>query len=195
MVTFKIYVEGGGDGAELDSDFRRAWRSFFRKAGLEGQMPKVLRGKGRGDAYEKFRLAVKERPAGEVPLLLVDSETVPETDSVWKHLEWECPNGASSQDAFLMICTMETWIVADRAALARVFGKGFRGAAIPQWRDLEAIPKKKVLESLKSATQKCGKKYAKGSISFEALEEADPGEVAKACPAAKRFLDRLRKGR
>lgn len=195
MVTFKIYIEGGGDGAELDSDFRAAWRSFFQKAGLEGQMPKIVRGKGRGDVYEKFRLAVKERSAREVPLLLVDSETVPKTASVWEHLEWKCPDGASEQDAFLMICTMETWIIADRAALKRVFKKDFRDAAIPVRRDLEAIPKQRVLASLKSATQRCGKKYSKGSVSFEALEAVDPAEVAKACPAAKRLLDRLRKGK
>ena len=30
----KIYIEGGGDCAALDTSFREAWKTFFEKAGF-----------------------------------------------------------------------------------------------------------------------------------------------------------------
>lgn len=46
MVSIKIYIEGGGEGNDLDIRFRRAWTKFFQAAGLLGRMPRPSRGKG-----------------------------------------------------------------------------------------------------------------------------------------------------
>lgn len=74
MVKVKIYAEGGGEGQLLDTLFRQGWTEFFKKAGLAGKMPSVVRGKGRGRTYDLFKTAMKNRKANELPLLLVDSE-------------------------------------------------------------------------------------------------------------------------
>lgn len=64
---------------------------------------------------------------------------------------------------------------------------------MPQWPDIEAIPKEMVFEKLALATSGCGKRaYAKGKRSFEILKAIDPAIIEAKCPGAKRLLDRLR---
>ena len=91
-----------------------------------------------------------------------------------------------------MVQVMETWFLADREALRRYFGEGFRDRAIKHWPILEDVPKSTVLEALESATKECRKPYAKGKTSFELLGEVDPACVAAACPHAEALLQRLR---
>lgn len=74
MVTIKIYIEGGGEGKDLDSRFREAWTKFFKAAGLSGKMPRPVRGKGRANTFDLFSTAIKNRKQDEIPLLLLDSE-------------------------------------------------------------------------------------------------------------------------
>lgn len=76
-MTVKIYIEGGGEGDRLSSVFREAWKAFFEKAGLAGKSPQVIRGGGRDQTWDKFRIAVATRHSDELPLLLVDSEEHP----------------------------------------------------------------------------------------------------------------------
>jgi hypothetical protein len=93
-----------------------------------------------------------------------------------------------------MIACMESWFLADREALKAFFHDCWRDQAIPQWANLEAVPKADVLDKLAQATAACGKKaYAKGKRSFEILKMIDPAKVEQKCPGAKRLLDRLRK--
>ena len=88
---------------------------------------------------------------------------------------------------------METWLVADRAALARFFGQEWRDNALRQWPKREAITKEQVLTALEKATAGCGRKrYAKGKPSFDFLAVLDPAQVDKHCPAARRLLEWLR---
>ena len=35
----RIYIEGGGEGKELDEVFRRAWKRFFEAAGVRRKPP------------------------------------------------------------------------------------------------------------------------------------------------------------
>ena len=53
-MTIKIYIEGGGEGKDLDSRFREAWTRFFIAAGLAGRMPRPVRGKGRTHTFDLF---------------------------------------------------------------------------------------------------------------------------------------------
>lgn len=200
MVKVKIYIEGGGDGWRLDEVFREGWTNFFEKAGLAGRMVRPVRGKGRDKAFDLYRTAVRNRRAGELPLLLVDSEDIPAAgNSVWKHLKerkddnWDKPEGTGDDDAFLMICCMETWFVADRKTLRNFFGQRWRENALPKWPKLEEVSKSQVFDALDKATAACGKRrYAKGKLSFELLGVIEATEVEKSCPAAKRLLERLR---
>lgn len=75
MVSFEIHIEGGGVGATAGSRFRKAWRSFFEKAGLAGSLPRVIMGRGRDRTFQNFRRALQYQRPSKVPLLLVDSET------------------------------------------------------------------------------------------------------------------------
>jgi hypothetical protein len=200
-VTAKIYIEGGGEGQLLDTLFRQGWTAFFRSAGLEGRMPRVVRGQGRARTIDLFVTAVRNPRPGELPLLLVDSEGPFEADTVWKHLEseaskskkkWQRPVGAVNDQAFLMVQVMETWFLADRDLLRRYFGSSLRENALPAWPSLEGVPKEDVLDALRSATAARSFPYSKGKVSFKLLAELNPQKVEAACPNARRLLDRLR---
>jgi len=172
---------------------------FFKNAGLEGKMPSTFRGSGRDKTFGAYEKALDTRKEDELPLLLVDSEDlVTDGISEWQHLkmrdDWNKPSGAGDQDAFLMVCCMETWFLADREALKRFFHGCWRDSALPQWPDLEKVPKADVFAKLALATAACGRKsYAKGKRSFEMLKVINPALVEKECPGAKRLMDRLRK--
>jgi len=196
-VTYKLYVEGGGEGPRLDTRFREAWQRFFHRAGLAGRMPKVVRGGGRSQTFEMFRTALANPRRGEVPLLLLDSEgPVTPGRSVWTHLklvdDWSRPTGAHDDQAFFMVQIMETWLLADREALQRYFGAGFCADALKAWPKLESVAKDTVLKALERASAGCATRYSKGRVSFDLLGQIDPGFVGSACPHACALLDRLR---
>jgi len=193
----KIYIEGGGSGQILDTLFRQGWTEFFKAAGLEGKMPGVVRGQGRTQTFDLFTTAVTQAKPDVFPLLLVDSEDpVQPGHSVFEHLKardnWERPQGANDDQAFLMVQVMETWFLADRDLLKRYFGSKFRENHLRQWPALEGVLKSTVLDALEKATAGCQKRYAKGKISFELLGKLNPALVETACPHARDLLDRLR---
>lgn len=196
-MTVRIYAEGAGEGELYDTLFRQAWQAFFRKAGLAGRMPGVVRGKSRERTFDLFRTAVQNPRPGVLPLLLVDSEgEVRPHQRAWDHLRasdgWEKPDGAGDDQAFLVVQVMETWFLADRALLRRYFGDAFRETPIHAWPDLESVPKATVLSALGQATAACRTRYAKGKVSFDLLGDVDPRLVEDACPRARLFLNHLR---
>ena len=195
VVTATLYIEGGGEGRELEIRFRKGWKAFFNAAGV-GAWTKIVRGGGRQRTFNRFASAVRDRRGDTLPLLLVDSEgPVQAGHSPWQHLEarepWEKPDEAGEDQAFLMVQFMETWFLADKDGLRRYFGSRFSERAIRQWPDLEALAKDTVLEALAQATAACGKTYAKGRTSFELLAHIDPARVKAACPHAKALLEKL----
>ncbi len=196
-MTAVLYIEGGGGNRRLGAQFREGWKAFLTKAGLSGRMPRVVRGGSRQQTFHGLETHVSEPKPDAVALLLVDSEgPVAAAHSVWQHLQarddWNKPEGASDDQAFLMVQVMETWFLADRDALHTYFGAEFVGNAIRQWRQLEEVFKETVLYALEKATARCSKPYAKGKVGFELLAQIDPGLVEDACPHAKSLLNRLR---
>lgn len=195
-MTAKLYIEGGGDRSKSQAArFREGWNRFFENAGVGGRVT-IVRGGGRSQTFNRFSAAVSHPRAGTIPILLVDSESaVRDGHSVWQHLKerdgWARPGGAGDDQAFLMVQLMETWFLADRGALQRYFGAGFRENQLKTWPDLERVPKATVLKALDRATAKCSKRYAKGRISFELLAKIAPASVAEACPHAKDLGERL----
>ncbi len=195
----KIYIEGGGDSREQDDLFRAAWRAFFEKAGLK-RMPATFRGSGRDQAFKAYCNAVANPKPGELPLLLVDSEDlVTKGSNAWAHLKardkWNKPAKVGATDAFLMICCMETWFVADRATLKGHYPKLIE-KHLKAWPDLEKVPKDTIMQALEQATAKHEKPYtekAKGDAGFKLLAKIRPDEVAKHCASAALLLERLRK--
>ena len=197
MVRVRIVIEGGGSGENPDKDFRQAWTQFFKSAGLVGRMPKVVRGEGREQTFDKFKTALHSTRRDEVVILLVDSEgPVAAGHSAWQHLgnrdNWDQPIGAADNSAYLMVQVMETWFLADRDSLRDFFGPQLNENHFRQWPNLEQVPRDTVLNALERATTNCQKPYHKGRASFELLGRIDPQRVAVACPHADQLLNYLR---
>jgi Domain of unknown function (DUF4276) len=197
MVSVRIFVEGGGDSHREHSEFRKEWTAFFKKAGLQGRMPRVVVGKGRGHTFDLFKTAMERPTPGEIAVMLVDSESSIASDhSVWQHLKdrdnWDVPVGANDGHAFLMVQVMETWFLADMPLLRSHFGDKLRTKHLPSWPELEKVGKEEVLNALRQATAGCDKPYKKGIESFRLLGKLNPNLVESKCPHAKALLDRLR---
>ncbi len=193
-----VYVEGGGDHKPLQIACRRAFSKFFGKAGLAGRLPKVVACGGREGAYRDFHDAVESNSyQGRAVFLLVDSEAPVTNSEPWQHLKgcdgWIRPPTAAADSAHLMVQCMEAWFYADKDALERFFGPGFKANALSGRADIEDIPKRDVETGLKAATHQSKKgRYHKGSHSFEILQRLDPNKVTAASSHARRLVEALR---
>ena len=196
MVSFKLYVEGGGDSASLLSRCREGFRGLLEKTACRGRMPRIVACGSRSAAYDHFRTACAQ---GEPCLLLVDSEDLVTQGSSWEHLRlrngdgWEKPAQAREEDCHLMVVCMESWFLADKNVLRQFFGQGFNESALPTNPQLEKLTKAELFHGLQQATRSCKTKapYGKGEHSFQLLKQLSPEKVAAASPWAKRFLDRI----
>ena len=195
-MTVVLYVEGGGDkNHDLATDCRKGFSVFLKKAGLQGQMPRIVASGSRQEAYKDF---FKKCQQGHAAILLVDSEDpISPDESAWAFLKrqdnWDKPDAAGEDDCHLMVQCMESWFLADRKALADYFGQEFKPHALPgKCRDIETLPKKDVLDGLKRATKYSTKKYSKGLHSFDILAKIDPNLVMKQSGRAKRLVECLK---
>ena len=93
----------------------------------------------------------------------------------------------------MMVLIMESWFLADKEALQKYYGQDFRADAIPQYNNVEIVPKDDVLDKLRRATRnnKTKGSYSKGSHSFNILATLNPDKIKQASPYAKRFLEQL----
>ena len=194
-----VHVEGGGNARELKNKCRRSFGEFFRKAGLEGRLPRIFAGGSRGKTYSAFRDALDRAGQNDFIVLLVDSEgPVAEGCGPRLHLmnrdSWDKPEDATDDNAHLMVQCMESWFLADKDRLEAFFGHGFRRNALPANPNVDEIAKADVLDGLKNATRQCEPKgeYGKGRHSFELLSRIDPVSVLAASPHAGRLVATLR---
>ena len=96
---------------------------------------------------------------------------------------------------FFMVELMEAWFLADRAALSRYYGRGFRLNRLPGNPNVERIPKQDVLSGLNNATRNSRKgPYKKGTHDGNLLSMLNPSAVYRACPNFHRLIDHLRRG-
>lgn len=192
----KLYVEGGGDGKDLRVRCREGVRKLIERVGFERRrMPAIIACGGRDQAFDWFAIAATGN-GDDYPLLLVDSED-PVVTTPWVHLnqrdQWHPPAGVNDDQAQLMVTCMETWIMADRMALRRVFGQYLQGNALLPLNDLETRSRHQVQDALEHATRNCGKdrSYRKGRRSFQILAELDPNTLRNHLPYFERFFDTL----
>ncbi|MFJ5505937.1 DUF4276 family protein [Pectobacterium carotovorum] len=209
----KLYVEGGGDTAALKTACRQGFSLFLEKAGLKGNMPRIVACGSRSDAYDSFCTAIRN---GETAMLLVDSEeqviaAIQPGDKTqqrdrshwlpWQHLlqrggdGWEKPQGVEDSQCHLMVQCMENWFLADHETVKQFFGQGFQENQLPASNiPIETVDKERVYRSLDNATRHCKTKnqYGKGEHSFELLGKIDPAKVQQASPWALRFVEILR---
>jgi Domain of unknown function (DUF4276) len=163
----RVYIEGGAEGSTADSDFRRGWKKFLnelhelaRDNGYHSL--EVVRGKGRGNAFNRFKMHKKEHPI-DLCVLLVDAEkAVPEGACVWDvvaHREgdkWQRPPWATERHLYLMVHFVETWLLTDQDALTKFFKKGFNAGPLPTT-NLEGRSKAVIEQALKNATKDSSK--------------------------------------
>lgn len=197
---FRVFVEGGSKGA-LNARCRAGFSKFFEKSGLKGKMPKVVACGSRRNAYEDFCVSLAKAKAGDVCVLLVDSEApvTCEEDEVWEHVysregdKWPQPNGAEPAHLHFMVECMEAWFMADKTCLEAYFWHGFETDKLPSRSDIEQIAKTDLYEGLKKATKNCKTKasYGKGAHSFDILGKIDHAKVIAASPFAKRLIEKL----
>lgn len=202
-MVIKLYVEGGGDSKELHVRCREGYRKLIEKAGFQGRTPRIVACGGRNATYDSFTTAVAGQE--DYPLLLVDSEDPaapaedPNSDLAWQHLRrrdgWDHPVGAVNDQAQLMATCMETWSMADRAAMRNVFGAALQENALLTELDLEQRDRHVVQDTLERATRNCGrdKAYQKGRRSFQALAALSPATLTQYLPYFRRFIATLKR--
>ena len=203
-----VYVEGGGDRAELMGQCRKGFQKLLDKAGFGGRLPRVVPCGPRNRAFSSFERAL--RNGDGYPILLVDSEDPVADDNqpdanpsgAWRHLSgppdrWTRPSGAADDQAQLMVTTMETWLLADRQTLIAYFSPAMSGstmsasALLPDT-NLESHRKKKVAYALRNTTQSSRKgRYHKGNHSFDLLGKVEPEELKTRLPHFRRFIETL----
>lgn len=196
----RIYIEGGAEGRDADSDFRRGWKKFLNElhelAMEEGYRAlEVVRGKGRGNAYQRFTKHEKDYP-NDLCVLLVDSEmAVLDDSSVWDVVErregdkWQRPAWATERHLYLMVQMVEAWLLTDQNALQQFFKRGFNLRVLPTT-NLEIRSKDEINKALKKATQDSSKGPYRHGQAHEIIGIVDPNKV-KTLKHGKRLFDSL----
>lgn len=200
-----LYIEGG-ESKEDQIRCREGFRKLIGKIGKDEEtgklcfaagkkMPRLTACGGRNSAFDDFKTAHSHSKKGDYIAMLIDSEDpVADGKKTWDHLKardnWDRPEGAEDDQVLLMTTCMETWIVADRAALQGHYDHRFQENALPPLIDLENRQRKEVYDKLAQATRNCSNAYAKGKRSFEVLGALNPSAL-KSLPAFKRMAEVL----
>ena len=192
-----IYLEGGGDSNDGRRRCRQGFRALLEKCNYKGRMPRLTASGDRKAAYDDFVNNYRPASRENYIALLVDSEDpVADVDATWMHLRnrdgWQRPPGADDEQVLLMTTCMETWLVADRDALAKHYQQGFQVSALPALDNLESRSRDDVQRRLENATRQCSTPYAKGPHSFAVLGKVSPDAIQQHLPSfqrVRRILD------
>ena len=197
MTSLTVIMEGGGERASGRAAIRQGMDQFLgsmKQLARERAMRWKLTPWGsRNDAYRRFRAAVRDKEA-DIVILLVDSEGPAHTPPK-RHLTdrdgWDL-DFANDDAVHLMVQSMETWIVADTAALTSYYGQGFRADALPSNPDLESIERNVIAAGLKQATRNTQKgTYQKIRDGGLLLERIDTDVVRAKCPSCAALFEAL----
>ena len=180
-MSARLYIEGG-ESKEDQIRCREGFRKLLEQAGFAGRMPRLSACGGRGSVFDDFKTADAGRSAGDYVAMLVDSEDpVQDLEQTWEHLQrcsqWKRPAGAADEQVLFMTTCMETWIVADRAALREHYRQELQEIALPPLHDLESRDRHEVYNQLVHASRMCSNAYSKGKRSFEVLAKLDPAAL------------------
>jgi len=196
-VSATVYLEGGGDSKELRARCREGFSKLLENCGFKGRLPRLTACGGRRAVFDRFTVDHLSKGATDYVAMIVDSEDpLASLDATWEHLrnrdKWEKPAGVVDEQVLLMTTCMETWIVADRKALASHYGAELQAAALPPLAGLEQRPRHDVQDKLARATRNCTNAYEKGKRSFAVLAVLSPDALQQYLPSfarARRILD------
>jgi hypothetical protein len=188
-VKIEIFVEGGGNLPVTRARCREAFAAYCKKISSQRRSPSVVPCGGRADAFSSFLSALKQNDRNTTFALLVDSEGPVSAATAAEHLarsdQWSFPK-LGHHRVFLMVQAMEAWFLADRAALERFYGAGFRRNSLPGSEGyVEAIRKEDLEPSLKRASTETSKgEYHKTRHGFALLALIDPSKIENSSPNA-----------
>ena len=189
-MSAQIFVEGGGNSAQLRGRCREAFANLIKKCGFEGRMPRVIACGGRGKAFDRFKTEIADAGESDFVAMLIDSEDpVTDVERTWDHLQkrdgWAKPREAEDDQVLFMTTSMETWIATDRDALRDRFGSDFNENRLPESRNIEIRTRTDMLNALRRATDN---RYKKSDVSFELLGKLNPDTLAEHLPSFRRAL-------
>ncbi len=191
LVSAYIYIEGGGAGPgskDVTIRCREGFRKLLENCGFATRMPRLTACGGRQSAFDAFKIALNSGEPGNFLALWIDSEEPPaDMEAAWQHLlmrdHWARPARALDEQVLFMTTCMETWFVADHAALQAHFKNGLQVSALPPLHELEKRGRHDVQDKLVKATRMCSKTYSKGAGSFEILGKLSPGVLDQYLPS------------
>lgn len=188
-----IYLEGGASGPNskvLNIRCERAFHKLLDKMGFVGRKPRLVACGGRNDVYRAFIRGLRLMDTEYVGMWIDSEEPMSDHESAWRHLGgvttvavWDRPEGAEDDQVLFMSTCMETWIVADRAALRDHYKEKLKENALPHTGNLENIQRRAVQQALELATGDCKNAYTKGKRSFDILEKLDPDILKRHLPS------------
>lgn len=185
--SVRIYIEGGAIGNTADTDFRRGWKKFLSSLhqiaiSQNFHSLEVVRGKGRSDAFKRFRNHKKSNP-NDLCVLLVDSEVaVPDNMNLWDVVanrvgdSWQRPSWASEDHLYFMVPFIEAWLITDHDALATFFMRDFDPSVLPTT-DIENRTKIYIERALQKATSRTKKGAYRHGDSHFIIEKTQPNKV------------------
>lgn len=198
-MEIKLYVEGGGKGSHKRATIKlqQGLDAFFRRlkdAAREKRIGfKIIPAGNTQNTYDDFILSVKISPQS-FNLLLVDSDEAVAANQTAraflqnKYRKWDLQI-VTDEQCHLMVQIMESWFIADVAALKNYYGREFKDSAIPKNKNVETIAKKTIEKSLETATAKTQKaEYHKIEHGAKLLELVNPQKVRKAAPHCERLF-------
>ncbi|HEX2078980.1 MAG TPA: DUF4276 family protein [Longimicrobium sp.] len=196
MSEIRIYVEGGGD-KDSKARMRQAFSQFLAESRDAARQRRakwsVILCGSRDDTFSAFRQGVKDHPNARV-FLLVDAEQEV-AGSPREHLASRDPwdlSFADDEQCHLMAQVMESWFLADAAALERFYGQGFAAGHIPKRKNVEEVPKAEVMSALDNASRSTRKgRYHKIQHGPQILENLHPQRVRSRAPHCKRLFTAL----
>lgn len=182
-----IYLEGGGDSKELHARCREGFRKLLERCSFKGRMPRLVACGGRETVFADFNSALAGKHVGYVAMWLDSEHPLTDLNATWTHLlqhdGWSRPEEASDEQVLFMTTCMETWLVADHAALREHFGNELQESALPPLQELEQRSPHDVQNRLGHATRNCSNPYTKGKRSFELLGKVEPNTLKKHLPS------------
>jgi hypothetical protein len=177
----RIYFEG-------DPALREGFREFFRELEKAIGVPlQLIAGKAR--SIQAFLLALEGHPSA-LNVLLIDSEQ-PDDGKLFQTI---CrPQGIghqSKETVFWMVQCMESWFLADVAALKTYYAQGFNEKALAGNPKVEEISKADVLDRLKRASEGTTKgRYHKTKHAPQILKLIQAEHVRSAAPNCNRLFE------
>ncbi len=192
----RVYFEG-------DNALRKGFNSFLKSEIDRARQRqhrlgfRTIAGGSTEETIKDFMTAARTHKDA-INIVLIDSDN-PDNGNliaeVKQRASWDTEAGAKIQDEQIhfMVQVMESWFLADRNALKKYYGQGFREKQLPGNPNVEQISKSDVDNGLKNATRDTRKKkYHKTQHAPDLLSSLDVDKVRCNAPSCDRLFHSLR---